>query len=200
MTSIEHSHARRSGDVVVMALVAALGGFLFWYDSAVINGAITVIGAQFHASPAALGFTVSSALRGAAAGALAAGRIADRYGRLAAMRLSAALVVVSAIGSGLAHSLVALAIFRIVGGVAVGMALVIAPAYISEIAPAHIRGRLGSLQQLAIVSGIFLSLLVDYAIATGAGSSRVLTLGGSKLGAGCLSRWSCRRFSTACCR
>lgn len=178
MTSTEQSHSRRSGDVVFMALVAALGGFLFGYDSAVINGAITAIGAQFHASPAALGFTVSSALLGAASGAVAAGRLADRFGRLAVMRLSAALFVISALGSGFANTLVVLAIFRIVGGVAVGMASVIAPAYIAEIAPAQIRGRLGSLQQLAIVSGIFLSLLVDYAIATGAGSSRAITFGG----------------------
>jgi SP family sugar:H+ symporter-like MFS transporter len=178
MTSTEQSPSQRGGEVVFMAFVAALGGFLFGYDSAVINGAITAIGAHFHASPAALGFTVSSALLGAAAGAVAAGRLADRYGRLAVMRLSAALFVISALGSGFANTLVVLAIFRIVGGVAVGMASVIAPAYIAEIAPAQIRGRLGSLQQLAIVSGIFLSLLVDYAIATGAGSSRAVSFGG----------------------
>jgi SP family sugar:H+ symporter-like MFS transporter len=98
--------------------------------------------------------------------------MADHYGRLYAMRLAAILFVVSAIGSGVANSLWVLAIFRIVGGVAVGIASVIAPAYIAEIAPAEIRGRLGSLQQLAIVSGIFLSLLVDYGLAAAAGSSR----------------------------
>lgn len=157
--------------------MAALGGFLFGYDSAVINGAVTAIGAQFHASAATLGLTVSSALVGAAAGALGAGRVADAYGRLAAMRLAAALFVISAVGSGLANSLFVLAVFRIVGGVAVGIASVIAPAYIAEIAPADIRGRLGSLQQLAIVSGIFLSLLVDYALTAAAGNSRAV-LGG----------------------
>ncbi len=88
------------------------------------------------------------------------------------MRLAAILFVISAIGAALANSLVVLSIFRFVGGVAVGIASVIAPAYIAEIAPAGIRGRLGSLQQLAIVSGIFLSLLVDYAIAAAAGNSR----------------------------
>jgi SP family sugar:H+ symporter-like MFS transporter len=166
------------GAVILLASVAALGGFLFGYDSAVINGAVTAIGVAFNASAAALGLTVSSALVGAAAGALAAGRVADRYGRLAAMRLAAVLFVISAIGSGLANSLLVLAVFRIVGGVAVGIASVIAPAYIAEIAPAGIRGRLGSLQQLAIVSGIFLSLLVDYAIAAAAGSSRAVSFGG----------------------
>ena len=169
---------RPNGAAILMSMVAALGGFLFGYDSAVINGAIGAIGTTFAASPAALGFTVSSALLGAAAGALAAGRIADRYGRLAAMRLAAVLFVASALGSGFANGLVTLALFRIVGGIAVGMASVIAPAYIAEIAPAEIRGRLGSLQQLAIVSGIFLSLLADYAIAAGAGSSTAPYLGG----------------------
>jgi SP family sugar:H+ symporter-like MFS transporter len=167
-----------NGAVVSMALVAAIGGFLFGYDSAVINGAITAIGLQFNATAAALGLTVSSALIGAAAGALGAGRIGDHYGRLAAMRIAAVLFLISAIGSGLAHSLLVLAVFRIVGGVAVGMASVIAPAYIAEISPAGIRGRLGSLQQLAIVLGIFLSLLVDYAIAATAGNSRAVWVGG----------------------
>ncbi|HEX2399885.1 MAG TPA: sugar porter family MFS transporter, partial [Mycobacterium sp.] len=141
------------------------------YDSAVINGAVKAIGDRFAASSAVLGFTVSSALLGAAAGALAAGRVADRYGRLRAMWVAAALFLVSAVGSGLASSLVMLVVFRVIGGVAVGVASVIAPTYIAEIAPARIRGRLGSLQQLAIVSGIFLALLVDYALASAAGGS-----------------------------
>ena len=160
------------GTVVLLASVAALGGFLFGYDSAVINGAVSAIGDHFKASAATLGLTVSSALLGAAAGALIAGPVADSRGRLYAMRLAAILFVISAIGPGFANSLLVLSIFRVVGGVAVGIASVIAPAYIAEIAPASIRGRLGSLQQLAIVSGIFLSLLVDYAIAAAAGSSK----------------------------
>ena len=167
-----------AGAAILLALVAALGGFLFGYDSAVINGAITAIGLQFHASPVGLGLTVSSALIGAAAGALVAGRIGDHYGRLVAMRIAAILFVISSVGSGLSQSLLVLALFRIVGGVAVGMASVIAPTYIAEISPASIRGRLGSLQQLAIVSGIFLSLLVDYAIAATAGSSQTAWVGG----------------------
>ncbi len=158
--------------VLILSSIAALGGFLFGYDSAVINGAVSAIGDRFATSPGALGLAVSSALIGAAAGALIAGRVADAYGRLLAMRLAAVLFVVSAIGTGLAGSLAILSIFRVIGGVAVGIASVIAPAYIAEIAPASIRGRLGSLQQLAIVSGIFLSLLVDYAIAASAGGSR----------------------------
>jgi SP family sugar:H+ symporter-like MFS transporter len=125
-----------------------------------------------------LGFTVASALLGAAVGALGAGRVADRYGRLPAMRAAAVLFLIGSVGTGLASSLVMLVAFRVLGGVAVGVASVIAPTYIAEIAPARIRGRLGSLQQLAIVTGIFLALLVDYALDTAAGgSSKTLWLG-----------------------
>ena len=157
--------------VIRLSLTAALGGFLFGYDSAVINGAVKAITAHFSASAAVLGFTVSSALLGAAAGALTAGRVADRYGRLTAMRVAAVLFLIGAVGSGLASSLVMLVVFRVIGGIAVGIASVIAPTYIAEIAPARIRGRLGSLQQLAIVTGIFLALLVDSALEPAAGGS-----------------------------
>jgi MFS transporter, SP family, sugar:H+ symporter len=144
---------------------AALGGFLFGYDSAVINGAVGAIGTNFHADPATLGLSVASALLGAAAGALITGRAADRRGRLVPMRIAAVLFIISAIGSGCANSLLFLVLFRVIGGIGIGIASVIAPAYIAEIAPAKSRGKFGSLQQLAIVTGIFVSLLVDYAIA-----------------------------------
>jgi SP family sugar:H+ symporter-like MFS transporter len=158
--------------VVRIASVAALGGFLFGYDSAVINGAVSAIADQFQVGPGALGFAVASALLGAAAGAMTAGKFADRFGRLFTMKVAAVLFFVSAIGTGLAPNLFLVILFRIIGGAGVGVASVIAPAYIAEIAPARIRGRLGSLQQLAIVTGIFISLLVDYVLAALAGSSR----------------------------
>ena len=157
--------------VTRFATVAALGGFLFGYDSSVINGAVSAIGDHYHVSATGLGFTVSSALLGAAVGAVLAGRLADRLGRLIVMRLAAVLFLVSALGTGLINSLALLIVFRVLGGVGVGMASVVAPAYIAEIAPARIRGRLGSAQQLAIVLGIFVSLLADYALATAAGGS-----------------------------
>lgn len=157
--------------VVRIAGVAALGGFLFGYDSAVINGAVAAVESQFNADAASLGFAVASALLGAAAGALTAGRLADHLGRLAVMKIAAVLFLVSAIVTALAPSLLSIIIGRVIGGVGVGMASVIAPAYISEIAPARIRGRLASLQQLAIVTGIFVSLLVDFLFATAAGGS-----------------------------
>src|SRR5688500_17646701 len=127
-----------------IASVAALGGFLFGYDSAVINGAVSAIEGHFDVAPATLGFAVASALLGAAAGAMSAGRFADRFGRLFVMKVAAVLFVIAAIGTGIAPNLFTLVLFRIVGGIGVGVASVIAPAYIAEIAPARIRGRLGS--------------------------------------------------------
>jgi SP family sugar:H+ symporter-like MFS transporter len=164
--------------VFLVSSAASLGGFLFGYDSAVINGAVGAIALHFHAGAAALGLTVASALLGAAAGALIAGRIADAHGRLVPMKIAAILFTISALGSGLAGSLLLLSVFRVIGGVAIGIASVIAPTYIAEVAPASVRGRLASLQQLAIVTGIFISLLVDYAIAGAAGSAETPWLGG----------------------
>jgi MFS transporter, SP family, sugar:H+ symporter len=168
--SIYEEHAQGKG-VVRISSVAALAGFLFGYDSAVINGAVAAVQKAFNVGAGSLGFAVASALLGAAAGALVAGRVADHFGRLAVMRIAAVLFLVSALGTGFAPSLWLLIVFRIIGGLGVGMASVIAPAYIAEISPARIRGRLGSLQQLAIVIGIFISLLVDFLLALAAGGS-----------------------------
>ena len=156
---------------VRIASVAALGGLLFGYDSAVINGAVASIQVHFGISNAALGFAVASALLGAAAGAMTAGRLADRIGRIAVMKIAAVLFFISAIGAGLATSVWMIVLFRVIGGVGVGVASVIAPAYIAETSPPHIRGRLGSLQQLAIVTGIFTSLAIDYLLAHLAGGA-----------------------------
>ena len=146
------------GYVVLIAVAAALGGFLFGYDTAVVNGTVGALERHFKADPGRLGFAVASALLGSAVGALIAGRVADRWGRIPAMKLTALLFAASSIGSGIAESLLTFSTWRFLGGIAVGAASVIAPAYIAEVAPARIRGRLGSLQQLAIVTGIFLAL------------------------------------------
>jgi MFS transporter, SP family, sugar:H+ symporter len=156
---------------VRIASVAALGGLLFGYDSAVINGAVDSIQKHFDIDNTALGFAVASALLGAALGAVTAGRIADRLGRLAVMKIAAVFFFVSAIGTALAPHVWVVVVFRVVGGIGVGVASVIAPAYIAETSPPSIRGRLGSLQQLAIVSGIFLSLAIDWVLAHLAGGS-----------------------------
>jgi SP family sugar:H+ symporter-like MFS transporter len=154
-----------------LAVVAALGGFLFGYDTAVINGAVTALRNDFQMSAGVTGFVVASALLGAAFGAWAAGRLADRFGRIKVMVVAGLMFVVSAFGSGLATGPVDLTIWRVLGGMGVGAASVIAPAYIAEISPASIRGRLGSLQQLAIVTGIFVALLVDALLARSAGGA-----------------------------
>jgi SP family sugar:H+ symporter-like MFS transporter len=172
MTTMEPAAERYDiARAVLLAAVAALGGFLFGFDTAVINGAVLAIRETFRIGAGLTGFVVASALLGCAVGAWLAGRLADRIGRIRVMVLAAALFLISAIGSGLAFSPWDLTLWRIIGGLGVGAASVIAPAYIAEIAPASVRGRLGSLQQLAIVSGIFVALLSDYFLATSAGSA-----------------------------
>jgi sugar porter (SP) family MFS transporter len=157
--------------VILIAGAAALGGFLFGFDTAVINGAVAALSKAFNATSWLTGLAVSLALLGSAVGAFYAGPIADRYGRVKAMVVASVLFTISAIGSGFAFSIWDFIFWRVLGGIAVGAASVIAPAYIAECSPAHLRGRLGSLQQLAIVVGIFIALLCDYFIAVSAGSA-----------------------------
>jgi sugar porter (SP) family MFS transporter len=159
------------GQAVLLASVAALGGFLFGFDTAVINGAVNAMREDFGMGSALTGFVVSSALLGCVAGAYLAGRLAERIGRIRVMVLASVLFTISAIGSGLAFGAWDMILWRVVGGMGVGAASVIAPAYIAEISPASIRGRLGSLQQMAIVTGIFIALLSDYFLANVAGGS-----------------------------
>ncbi|WP_305094836.1 sugar porter family MFS transporter [Prescottella sp. R16] len=160
------------GAAVLFSAAAALGGFLFGYDTAVINGAVGAIRDRYDIGAGATGLSVSLTLLGAALGAWLAGSIADRVGRIRVMRIAAALFVVGALGSAFPFGIVDLTLWRVVGGVAVGFASVIAPAYIAEIAPAAIRGRLGSMYQLAIVLGIAISQLINYAISDAAGGGR----------------------------
>ncbi|GAB2654856.1 sugar porter family MFS transporter [Saccharopolyspora gloriosae] len=165
------------GHVVMIASAAALGGFLFGYDTSVINGGVDAIQAHFNVGSALTGLVVSSALLGSAVGAAIAGGLADRIGRIKVMQIAAVLFVISAIASAVPFAIWDLAIWRIVGGIAIGIASVIAPAYIAEVAPAAYRGRLTSLQQLAIVLGIALSQLVNYGLAAAAGGSASNLLG-----------------------
>ncbi|MDX3846270.1 sugar porter family MFS transporter [Streptomyces europaeiscabiei] len=150
--------------VIFIAAAAAMGGFLFGYDSAVINGAVEAIRHRYDIGSTALAQVIAVALIGCAVGAATAGRIADRIGRIRCMQIAAALFTVSAVGSALPFALYDLAFWRIVGGFAIGMASVIGPAYIAEVAPPAYRGRLGSFQQAAIVVGIAISQLVNWGI------------------------------------
>ncbi|GAB3301892.1 sugar porter family MFS transporter [Parasphingorhabdus pacifica] len=162
---------------VHFASVAALGGLLFGYDTAVINGAVTAIRSTFEVGAVVTGLAVAMALIGSAIGAWYAGTLADRLGRVPTMRTAAVLFLLSAIGSALPFTVWDFTFWRLIGGIAVGMASVIAPAYIAEISPASGRGRLGALQQLAIVLGIAVSQAVNWAIAGAAGGAEETMLG-----------------------
>ncbi len=140
---------------VRFATVAAIGGFLFGYDISTTNRAVKALQADFHIGNGLLGFAAASVVLGAAAGAMWAGRIGDRVGRLSMMKLSAALFFVCGLGAGLATSIWMFIVFHFIGGIGIGFSSVAAPAYIAEISPPRFRGRLGSLQQLAIVIGLF---------------------------------------------
>jgi len=176
--AMEGQAPRTTLRVLLISAVAALGGFLFGFDTAVINGAVDAIRTGFALNAAWVGFTVSCALLGSALGAWYAGPLADRFGRVRTMKIAAVLLVVSALGSGLVFGVWDLILWRVVGGIGVGMASVIAPTYIAEISPAHVRGRLGSMQQLAIVLGIFAALLSDAWLAgIAGGASQPLWLG-----------------------
>ncbi|MEQ6028269.1 sugar porter family MFS transporter [Streptomyces salinarius] len=159
----------RLGRVAFITSVAAIGGFLFGYDSAVINGAVTGIQHHFGVGAGRTGTIVAVALLGSALGAAAAGRLAERIGRRRVMQTAAVLFAVSAIGSALPVTASALGAWRFAGGIAIGLASLIGPTYIAEVSPPAYRGRLGSFQQAAIVLGITASQLVNWGIAQGAG-------------------------------
>lgn len=156
---------------VGLAVAAAVGGFLFGFDSSVINGAVDSIQHDFSLNSVVTGFVVAIALLGCAVGAIIAGNLADRFGRLRVMLLGAIMFFASSLGAGLAFAVWDLALWRVIGGLGIGIASVIAPAYIAEIAPKQIRGGLASLQQLAITFGIFVALLSDAVLAWSAGSA-----------------------------
>jgi sugar porter (SP) family MFS transporter len=160
------------GHVVFIAAAAAMGGFLFGYDSAVINGAVEAIRSKYGIGSGTLAQVIAIALIGCAFGAAYAGRIADRIGRIRCMQIASVLFVVSAVGSALPFALWELAFWRIIGGFAIGMASVIGPAYIAEVSPPAYRGRLASFQQAAIVLGIAVSQLVNWGILHAAGGDQ----------------------------
>ncbi|MTD14566.1 sugar porter family MFS transporter [Nakamurella sp. YIM 132087] len=162
---------RHPARAVGISIAAAVGGFLFGFDTAVINGAVDAVESNFSLTSGVTGLVVAIALIGSAVGAWFAGSLADRWGRPKVMLAGAVLFVVSSIGSAIAFAAWDLAIWRFIGGLGIGIASVIGPTYISEIAPASLRGRLASLQQMAIVLGIFVALLSDKALASGDGGA-----------------------------
>lgn len=144
------------------AMVAAIGGLLFGFDTAVINGAIVFIKQQFRLSDVQTEIAASSLLMGCIVGASVAAFTSDRFGRKRVLLAAAALFTVSSIGAALPRDVAQFAVARVLGGIAIGIASTLSPLYIAEISPARQRGLLVSLNQLAIVTGILLSYTVNY--------------------------------------
>lgn len=159
--------------IILISCIATIGGFLFGFDSGVINGTVDGLQSAFNSDSMGTGFSVSSMLLGCAIGAFFAGTLADRFGRRAVLIVSSLLFIESAWGSGIATSSTEFIIQRILGGFAVGAASVMCPAYIAEVTPARYRGRLTSVQQIAIITGLTCAFLSNYLLAQIAGSSTV---------------------------
>lgn len=151
----------------LIALISAMGGFLFGYDWVVIGGAKPFYEQFFEIAdaPTLQGWAMSSALIGCLVGALAAGKLSDRFGRKPILILSAGLFICTAVGTGAVNSFTLFNVFRLTGGVAIGIASSLSPMYIAEIAPAHLRGRFVSINQLTVVLGILSSQIVNWQIA-----------------------------------
>jgi SP family sugar:H+ symporter-like MFS transporter len=166
------------GFIILITLVATIGGFLFGYDSGVINGTVDGLQKAFHSDSAGTGFNVASILLGCAVGAFMAGWLADKFGRRTILIIASVCFTASALGAGLAQNSLQFIVVRVLGGLAVGAASVLAPAYISEVTPAKYRGALSSVQQIAIISGLFTSFLSNYLLAHKAGgSTEILAMG-----------------------
>ncbi|MFD1670634.1 sugar porter family MFS transporter [Agrilactobacillus yilanensis] len=157
--------AKLSGYVILISCSAALGGLLFGYDTGVISGAIGFLQIKFSLSSFAVGWVTSCILIGCAIGVSIAGIISDAFGRKKALLLSAIIFALSSLGSALAGGLTTLIIWRILAGIGIGITSLITPIYIAEMAPAHVRGRLVSINQLAITIGIFIVYFINAAIA-----------------------------------
>ena len=152
------------GYVIFMAVVAAIGGILFGYDTAVISGTTEIVKSQFALSDIKEGWYVGCALIGSIAGVLVAGSLSDYLGRKLTMLISAALFSISAIGCAVCGSFDSLVAFRIIGGIGIGIVSIVSPIYISEVSPARIRGTLVSLYQLAVTVGFLMAYLVNWLI------------------------------------
>ncbi len=152
------------GYVTFLSVVAALGGFLFGYDTAVISGTVSQVSTQFSLTSLQSGWYVGCALVGSIIGVLFAGTLSDRFGRKRTMILSAILFTLSAMGCAISSSLDQLVLYRIIGGVGIGIVSIVCPLYISEVSPASHRGRMVSLYQLAVTVGFLGAYLMNYSL------------------------------------
>jgi sugar porter (SP) family MFS transporter len=177
---MNHPTAAPSGGgryLVGVCLVATLGGLLFGYDTGVISGAIESLTARFGLGVFMKGWASGCVLIGCAAGVLLVGPLSDRFGRKLAMFLAAAMFLVSAIGTALPTNIGTFIIFRVLGGLGIGIASISTPMYIAEITPARIRGRMVAINQIAIVGGIAASAFVNYFIAKGGDQAWLIATG-----------------------
>ena len=166
------------GLIALVVIVATIGGFMFGYDSGVINGTQKGIEAAFGLGRFGIGVNVGAILVGSSIGAFGAGRLSDLIGRRNTMMLAAALFIVSALLAGAAGSSAIFIVARIVGGFGVGAASVTSPVYISEVTPAHLRGRLTSIQQVMIISGLTGAFVANFVLARSAGGSTAILWAG----------------------
>jgi SP family sugar:H+ symporter-like MFS transporter len=166
------------GFIGAIVAVATIGGFLFGYDSGAVNGTQEGLRTTFNLGEGGLGFTVGSLLIGCFIGAFLAGRLSDLFGRRNVMIFAALLFLLGAIVQGVSHDHVIFVIARLCGGMAVGAASVLSPAYISEVAPASVRGRMTTIQQIMIITGLTAAFVVNYFLQQAAGKSTNLFWGG----------------------
>lgn len=174
---MSHQRKHNTGYILRICGIAALGGILFGYDTAVISGAIEALKTYFDLSPAETGWAVSNVVVGCVVGAFGAGPLAGRYGRKKALMLAALLFTISAVGSSLAPTFTWFVIYRIIGGLAVGIAATVSPMYMSEVSPKDMRGRALSMQQFAIVFGQIVIFYVNFKIASIASEAWLIEIG-----------------------
>lgn len=164
---------------LLLAAIAAIGGFLFGFDSGAVNGTIDALKKTYGTDAAGTGFAVAAVLLGCAVGAFSAGKLAETLGRRPAMLWTAVIFLLSALVTGAAPTLNLFIAARALGGLAIGAASILVPMYISEVAPPAMRGRLSSLQQLAIVLGLFFAYVSNFLIARAAGDASAPFWGGA---------------------
>ena len=165
------TQTERPGYILFLSFVAALGGILFGYDTAVISGTTDIVSQQFRLDELATGWYVGCALIGSIIGVLVAGVLSDFLGRKKTMLIAALMFSISAIGCAVCQGFTDLVIYRMIGGFGIGVVSIVSPIYISEVAPADKRGTLVSLYQLAITVGFLLAYLMNYLVLKGADTS-----------------------------
>lgn len=164
MTPMNKEYQFRPAYITGISFISALGGYLFGFDFAVIAGALPFLKEQFHFNEIQEGFATATLALGCIIGCLIAGNVSDRYGRRKGLMTAAIIFFASSLAMAFSHNSGSFIFYRFLAGIGVGMASVLSPVYIAEIAPTHIRGRMVSINQLTVVIGIFITNLVNYSL------------------------------------